>query len=152
MSELSAALVEFTALVWGSLFDEPIEPTAADDALLADPDALAGAVSIHGAWLGGVAVVQSAGSARRVAAAMFGRDESDVGRQEMCDAVCEVANMVGGSVKALMPSTVELGLPVECVLPEGGGVELAADCLARLDFDWQGGRVIVLVSGEERAA
>ena len=78
MSELSAALVEFTALVWESLFDEPIEPTAADDALLADPEAQAGEVSIHGAWSGNVSVVQSAGSARRVAAAMFGRDESDV--------------------------------------------------------------------------
>ena len=147
MSELSAALAEFTAVIWESLLDEPIEPTPTDDSLLADPDAVAGTVSIRGAWSGEVVVVQSAESARCVAAVMFGQAALEVGRAEVRDAVCEVTNMVGGSVKALMPSTAELGLPAEC----GVGV-FAANCMARLDFEWRGGPVIVFVTGEECAA
>lgn len=48
----------------------------------------------------------------RLAAAMFDMDESEVDELSLADALGELANVVGGGVKALLPAPSQLSLPV----------------------------------------
>jgi chemotaxis protein CheX len=72
---------------------------------------LTGCVAISGGWEGAVTVELSGPLARKVAAALFAMEPDEVGDGEVSDAVGELANMIGGNVKALMPGSCQLSLP-----------------------------------------
>ena len=68
-------------------------------------------VDVSGAFCGSVVVACSEMFARRLAAQMFGIAESRVGLDELQDATRELANVVAGNLKVLMPPPSEIGLP-----------------------------------------
>jgi chemotaxis protein CheX len=100
--------------IWTSvLSDEEIFPVAPS------PDHLSGrvfvaCVSITG---GSNATLQLAcvpGIAERVARTMFQLPPGAVGESDVRDALGEIANMLAGNVKAVLPGPSQLGLPVVC--------------------------------------
>ena len=91
-----------------SLFESPIAP--AQD-LAMTPQAPGSRVPVQGSFHGSVSVSCSPRLARRLAARMFGVDEASVCDADMEDAVFELANVVAGNFKALMPRPIEIGLP-----------------------------------------
>lgn len=68
-------------------------------------------ISTNGAWSGRIALVCSAALARRFTARMALREESQLSAADVRDAVGELVNVVGGSVKAMMPGPTWLALP-----------------------------------------
>lgn len=68
-------------------------------------------VQITGAWEGAVSVDFSAPLARRMTEAMFGMEDGEAAREEILDALGEVANVAGGNVKALLPAPAQLSMP-----------------------------------------
>jgi hypothetical protein len=68
-------------------------------------------VSIGGAWDGRVRVETSLVLARQLTAHMFDLAEEDVDDDLVADAIGEIANIIGGNVKALLPTPSHLGLP-----------------------------------------
>ncbi len=72
---------------------------------------LCGCVHVSGAWNGLVTVHVSEGLARRVAANLFETSIEDLSTEELHDALGEIANMTGGSVKGLLPAPSQLSLP-----------------------------------------
>jgi hypothetical protein len=68
-------------------------------------------VDITGAFCGSVVVGCSEVLARRLAAQMFGLAEASVTTGEINDAIRELANVVAGNLKILMPPPSEIGLP-----------------------------------------
>jgi CheY-specific phosphatase CheX len=80
---------------------------------------ITGLVTVVGDWTGAITVETSTQAAREFAAAMFAAEEvSSVSDEEVHDALAEVTNMCGGSIKNLMPGICTLGIPT---VTEGTG-------------------------------
>ncbi len=72
---------------------------------------LVGCVVISGSWEGAVSIECPLSVAKRAAGIMFGTDPADASDDEVRDALGELANMIGGGVKSLLPSPSQLSLP-----------------------------------------
>lgn len=70
-----------------------------------------GSVTIRGTSDAIVTVDCSETLARRLGAAMFDTEEDELSDEEVEDALGEVANIIGGNIKALLPGPSKLGLP-----------------------------------------
>jgi chemotaxis protein CheX len=82
--------------------------------LLAEHDAvpeLTASVSVTGAWDGHIAINCSLPAARYIAATMLALEHGDVTTDDILDATGELANVLGGSVKTLLPQPSVLSLP-----------------------------------------
>ncbi|MCC7172970.1 MAG: chemotaxis protein CheX [Planctomycetes bacterium] len=102
-------------------------------------------VQITGAWCGAVTFECTREMAKQIASAMFGSDAATVPDSEICDALGEVANMVGGAYKSLLPTPVNLSLPS---VTEGVGYRMfipGSRMLARTHFDCSSETIVVTV-------
>jgi chemotaxis protein CheX len=70
-----------------------------------------GTVHISGSWAGSVVVECPEVFGRLVAASMFDSEPSEVADDELVDVIGELANMLGGNVKALLEGESSLSLP-----------------------------------------
>jgi chemotaxis protein CheX len=105
-------LTEITERVWGSLVESPLLPRQPGQPAPAPGSrTFTGCVQITGAWEGAVTVHCSERLARLLTAAMFMVDPDDTSAEEVTDALGELANMVGGNVKALLPEPCRISLP-----------------------------------------
>jgi CheY-specific phosphatase CheX len=100
-------------------------------------------VDVHGELAGRAAVTTDLPTAHALTRALLhmGEDE-EVGPEDLDDAFGEVANVVGGNVKALLPTQGTLGLPVVATeLPVVPGTSLTHE----LRLDWRGRPLVVVV-------
>jgi chemotaxis protein CheX len=105
-------LTEITERVWASLVEAPLLPRQpGQPAPGPGSRTFTGCVQITGAWEGAVTVHCSERLARLLTAAMFMVDPDDTSAEEVTDALGELANMVGGNVKALLPEPCRISLP-----------------------------------------
>jgi CheY-specific phosphatase CheX len=100
-------------------------------------------VDVHGELAGRAAVSTDVPTAHELTRALLGMGADEpVGPEDLTDAFGEVANVVGGNVKALLPSQGTLSLPqVATVLPEVTGTSLTHE----LRLDWRGRAIVVVV-------
>lgn len=97
-------------MIWDSLFGLALE--AAPEPDLSGDATVTSFVHIDGAWQGVVMVQCTMDFASQLTKSMFD-DDSDgpVGEADLRDALGEVANMVAGNVKALLPEPCSISLP-----------------------------------------
>ena len=139
-------LVSIAEMVWSSYLDpDGVRPLVVDPAPgwgLGPTDVVA-TVAISGAWDGRVLLSFSPPAARRAAAALLAIAEvDDVGEGDVADAVGELANIIGGSVKSLMPQPTVLSLPAVRTGPPG---ELAGTEMLLLTGTWMNEPVSIAV-------
>lgn len=112
MLDFEPELTEITERVWGSLVEAPLLPRQpGQPGPVPGARTFTGCVQITGAWEGAVTVHCSAELAKMLTAAMFMVDPEDTTPEEVTDALGELANMVGGNVKALLPEPCRISLP-----------------------------------------
>ena len=107
-----AQLLDITRNVWTEFLGIGLSPVRSGQAL--PRSVLTGclaSVTIAGAWNGAVSVGCSRPLARRAAASMFALPTGDITPEHMQDALSELANIIGGNVKALLPGPSTLSLP-----------------------------------------
>jgi hypothetical protein len=100
-------------------------------------------VDLHGEWLGRAVLTTDRSTADDLARALLdlGADE-EVTEPDLVDAFGEVANVIGGNVKSLLPTQGTLGLPtVASVAPLLGG----AVVIQELRLAWRGRPLIAAV-------
>lgn len=100
-------------------------------------------VDLLGEWQGRAALTTEVPTAHALARAllMMGDDEV-VSDADLTDAFGEIANVVGGNVKALLPTQGTLGLPrVDAALPPHEGGSLSQE----LRLSWRGQPIVVAV-------
>lgn len=100
---------------------ESIVRSVCDSTFSVDPERLEGPpsegvvssslVGISGQWDGAVIVDCSPALAGELAGLMFGLGPDEVARDQIEDALGELANMIGGNLKALLPPPCSLSLP-----------------------------------------
>jgi chemotaxis protein CheX len=105
----TADILTLTQEVWASIFDSPIEITQPSS--LTGVILVQGAVQIDGPWSGTVTVACSQRLATMITAQMFEVAPAEASHDDIIDAVGEIANMIGGNVKALLPGPSTLSLP-----------------------------------------
>ena len=94
--------------IWSSYLMLDVDPTAP-----VDPGgrSLSALIHIHGSWEGTVIVHCSESLSTRIASAMFALEADELSADDVGDAVGEVVNMLGGSVKSLVDGPASLSLP-----------------------------------------
>ncbi len=74
-------------------------------------DTLLAGVQIAGEWMGSVVIGLTEGVARAATAAMLEMDPAEVTPNDEREVAAELANMVGGNLKSLLPGPSFLSLP-----------------------------------------
>jgi chemotaxis protein CheX len=135
-------LLSITAQVWESFLDPEGTSPLLPETGPAPIDILA-AVSVTGAWQGHVVVECSTAAARHAAAALLGVDTAEVSEDDVADALGELANIIGGNVKVLLPEPCALSLPYVAAADGARWPSVAEVC--RLSGSWQDEPVMVAV-------
>lgn len=112
MAAIDADIEDITRTIWATLFELPLEDGVA--APLGPESTVTSCIQIDGAWHGAVVLQCPLTLARTLTAAMFQADAApELG--EVFDALGELANMLGGNVKALLPGPSRISLPAVAV-------------------------------------
>ncbi|GEA85964.1 MAG: chemotaxis protein CheX [Cellulomonas sp.] len=104
-------------------------------------DAVVAWVDLLGEWSGRAVLVTGHGTAEDLARALLGlADDDEVSREDLEDAFGEIANVVGGNLKSLLPNHGTLGLPQvgSAVPPLAGAVRVQ-----HLPLSWRGRLLVV---------
>ena len=117
-----------------------IDPDGVD--MLRPAEDLAAATELHawvaitGAWQGQVVVTCSATLARNLAAAFLAMGADEVTEEDVADVLGELANIVGGNVKSLLPSGCALSTPYYVGRGEVPFRQAPDDCVVELVGVW----------------
>lgn len=110
MSVLTAEeLNEVIDIVWQTVFDLPVGQGEVAD--VNKREHCTAKIGISGAWNGAVHVRAEVAFLTRGASRMFSIQPEEVNRQDRIDTICELTNMLGGTVKCLLPESCDLTLP-----------------------------------------
>ncbi len=94
-------------------------------------------IGIEGAWDGDLVITCAPRAAERWARAMLAMDEGeDVGEADALDVLAEIANVVGGAVKAHCAAGGRLGLPGTDVVEAHDGPPAAPELLVAVGMTW----------------
>ena len=136
-------LAEMVEQVWLSYLDpegvSPLVPTGDDG----QPSEVHSSVSISGSWTGHVVYASSTAAARRAAAAFLAMEADEVSQEDLSDVLGELANIVGGNVKAMLPPGCFLSLPQVVLAPESATKYPNAERITGLYGLWEGEPVSV---------
>ncbi|HEY0469912.1 MAG TPA: chemotaxis protein CheX [Polyangiaceae bacterium] len=144
-------LRDLVASIWSATLGlELTEPS--DSQAPPSEHTLCGCINLSGAWQGLVTVSVSEALARRVASNMFDAPADGLTMEELHDALGEIANMVGGGVKGLLPGPSQLSLPsvvsgINISLSSPGGV-----VVSEIKAHSSGSLVVVQVVERRKAA
>jgi len=109
---LSEELAQIVESVWETTVGNSIRrlpPT--EEAASGGAHMVTASICFKGGWSGLLAATCSAALARTIAARMFHIAAEDSSPEDMHDAVAEVVNIVGGNIKAVLPTPCRLSLP-----------------------------------------
>jgi len=112
----SEDIYELADIVWSTVLALPIEPDTSGS-VGRRPRSMAACIQITGGWNGAIVLDCPASVARHAAAIMFQTQPAQVSMADIQDAIGELANIVGGHVKSLLPQPCHLSLPT---VIEGG--------------------------------
>jgi chemotaxis protein CheX len=136
-------LAEMVEQVWVSYLDpegiNPLIPTGDES----QPSDVHSSVSISGSWTGHVVYASSEAAARKAAAAFLAMGEDEVSPEDIADVLGELANIVGGNVKAMLPQGALLSLPQVVLAPETATKYPNAQRISGLYGVWEGEPVSV---------
>lgn len=108
----------------------------------APEDAVSAWVEVAGPWSGAVVLTCGRTTAEELSRTLLrGPVDEAVAPEDVTDALGELANVVGGNIKALLPAPSVLGLPDVGGRPPGAS---SAD-ICSVAFQWRGQPVIVSV-------
>lgn len=137
MQFLETEIRQITAMVWASMLERELQPGTFTDGQISPKLMLMGSVHLRGDWEGAVSLNCSATLARQLAAIMFDIPEHSTTPEQTQDVLGELANIVGGNIKGLLPLPSQLSLPAVtegvdylALLPGGQVVsKVAFECL-----------------------
>ena len=129
--------------VWGSMLFTAVEPwPEGTPAVLGD--GVQAQIELRGDWNGRIVLTCDSQVAHEIAGAMLGaHPDEQLPQEDVTDAVGEVLNVVGGSVKGALGGIMSLGLPG--VTPSAG----RASGDGSMIISWRGAPVFVEVVPDE---
>jgi chemotaxis protein CheX len=136
-------LAEMVEQVWMAYLDpeglNPLIPTYDEN----QPSEVHSSVSITGSWTGHIVYASSIVAARKAAAAFLAVEPDEVSQEDLSDVLGELANIVGGNVKAMLPPGAMLSLPQVVMASESATRYPSAERVTGLYGLWEGEPVSV---------
>lgn len=108
---LQADIAKITHDVFETMLGMAVERIEAAQAPSDTKMMYTGLVTVSGSWSGAIMLACDAELARTIASMMFGTEASATTDAEINDAMGEMANMIGGNFKSMIPPPVTLSLP-----------------------------------------
>lgn len=102
---------ELTESIWETMLGLAVARCEVEETATNGDPSMTGCVQITGAWEGAVTLDCSLDFARRAAEIMFDLEPQAADFEEIKDALGELANMLGGNLKSLLPGPAHLSLP-----------------------------------------
>jgi chemotaxis protein CheX len=133
----SLELGEIVEQGWSSFVGGEIVTMPGEDQVTARDQQMVASVSISGDWTGHLMIVTGRDTAHLVAGDMFQMEPDEIATAEVADALGELANMVGGSVKGMLGVPAALSLP-QVVLDASALVNPDAGKLVCVLAHWNG--------------
>ena len=131
-------LTEMVDQVWMSYLDpegiDPLVPTGDEK----QPTEVHALVSITGSWHGHLVYASSTAAARKAAAAFLAMEVDEVAEEDVADVLGELANIVGGNVKAMLPNGCFLSLPTVIMASDTASHHPSAHRISGLYGQWDG--------------
>ena len=138
-------LSAMAADIWSSMLGIELAPGNGAMASLGDTNTMTACVQIGGDWTGAVTVQCPTTLAKQFAGAMFACGPDELELDEVRDALGELTNMTGGSIKGMLPGDCQLSIPA---VAEGNDSSLSIPKgveAARVDFEVEGQPLEILV-------
>jgi chemotaxis protein CheX len=139
------SLSAMAADIWSSMLGVDLTPGNGAMASLGETNTMTACVQIGGDWTGAVTVCCPTTLAQSFAGAMFACEGEDLALDEVKDALGELTNMTGGSIKGMIPGECQLSIPA---VAEGHDYSLSIPHgveAARLDFETGGQPLRILI-------
>lgn len=133
----SLELGEIVEQVWESFLGGGVVAASGDSKNAAVDDQMVAWVAISGDWTGHMKVVTSRECAYQIAAEMFMMESDQVDITEVADALGEIANMVGGSIKSMVGVACTLSLP-QVVLDASALISPDSQVIVGIAAEWKG--------------
>ena len=131
-------VVDVMADMWSSfLADESIVEAVEELTPEGVEDQVVASVCVDGPWTGVIVVATTRRAGRDIAASLLAIEHAVVTDRDIDDALGEVANVLGGNLKTLLPPPSSLSLPSVA----GGDSEVvpaSARLVLRVALDWRG--------------
>jgi hypothetical protein len=139
-----ATITEITQTFWGAYL--PDDGELLPGAHLPATEEVRCRVDIGGAWTGSVELACSFAVARRIASVMFATTDAALEDADVRDAVGELVNVVGGSIKSILPTPTSLSVPkVQEVHEDDGEWRFGSELEHEVLLAWSAEPVIVRV-------
>ena len=113
------ALVDQT---WQTLFGDPIGESGPEGIETWD---IRSQIAIRGAWNGLVTILFPASAAEQIACRMLEAKPGELASEEILDAAGEMANILAGNLKSMLPQPSSLGLPMVRAKEAGGNPDFS---------------------------
>ena len=131
-------LSEIVEQVWSSYLDpEGVNPLIRVEDLSPGAE-VHSSVSITGSWHGHVVYASSTAAARHAAAAFLAMEVDEVSGEDIADVLGEMANIIGGNVKSMLPPGCFLSLPRVVLAPDSATRYPSAVRVSGLAGTWLG--------------
>jgi CheY-specific phosphatase CheX len=137
---VDADLDQIVRVIWGSFLELPL--ATATDPLAGGVPTVTSVVNIDGAWRGAVMMQFPSDLAVTVTAAIFQAD-TEPDQHDVGDALGELANMVAGNVKALLPEPCGISLPTVAFGPDYQLSVVGTEPVASATFTCEGRPFVV---------
>ena len=143
MSTIDTHIEEISGAIWATLCDLPLERTDGHGPVVdVGAATVSSLVHIDGSWQGAVLVQLPLSLATAVTGAMLqGEDVPDA--DEVRDAIGEVANMMAGNLKALLPQPSRISLPTVVFGRDYQLSLVGTTTVARVTFSSEGQPLVV---------
>ena len=131
-----AEVLGIASEVWLALIGDAALPSAAPTPPMPD-DAVRAWVTIEGPWRGRVQLLCAPATAEAMSRAVLGEEpDAPLDAEDVADVLGELANVVGGAVKSLVPGSQALGLPTVIT---NGAEDAGADgpLVLHVDLAWR---------------
>ncbi|MCU1492412.1 MAG: uncharacterized protein JWO62_176 [Acidimicrobiaceae bacterium] len=138
-------IAEIAQSFWGAFL--PDDGELVHSFPLAVTEDIRGRVDVEGAWRGSVELSCSLAVARRVASVMFAVPDSALTASDIDDAMGELVNVVGGSIKSILPPPTSLSLPM---VDDDSEWRFGVALESEVSLSWAGEPVTVRVWKAER--
>ncbi len=102
-------LEQIAQTVFATMFE--IDLCRLDSSAAEDDNALQATVEIAGAWSGSVVLALSPELIRAAASKMLSCDPSELTAEDQQEVASEIANMIGGNLKSILPAPSVLSIP-----------------------------------------
>lgn len=108
---MNTLVADVVQTIWQSVLGRDVELVDAVTPNDHIPDGLTACIQISGAWSGAVVASFPESLARKFAATMLDASEDSASPDDLRDTLGEIVNMIGGNLKATLPSPSHLSLP-----------------------------------------